>query len=317
MYILICGDYDEVIAWSLNGRAIVIKDTEEFVKKILPTFFKQSKFASFTRKMRRWGFSTRCLQNSVHWAFQHPHFTKAGGFASCTQVMTADAAHTAREIVHQMTRVNAIDKNSGRNSSSTGAPLAPGRHHVLTPANIPMSSRQSQTFSVPEQNHAVTSEWLRAAMYASARNNNTATASASSGNISHFRMPQEAQTYHAFNVQSDVGVIQRRLACLRESMPATAPFISTYGNEPTSMPHSLQRIMPINMPSINASRNPSSTALYEFNICAEDRRHLREMRTLEAMASRGHQRDLRSADEDEERARLIRSILRNKQQWSI
>jgi hypothetical protein len=100
-------------------------------------------------------------------------------------------------------------------------------------------------------------------------------------------------------------------------MPATAPFISTYGNEPTSMPHSLQRIMPINMPSINASRNPSSTALYEFNNCAEDRRHLREMRTLEAMASRGHQRDLRSADEDEERARLIRSILRNKQQWSI
>lgn len=44
------------ISWILDGRAFIIRSKEEFVKHLLPMFFRQAKFPSFTRKLYRWGF---------------------------------------------------------------------------------------------------------------------------------------------------------------------------------------------------------------------------------------------------------------------
>jgi hypothetical protein len=38
------------IAWMPDGKSFIVRDPDEFTKKILPKFFKATKFSSFTRK---------------------------------------------------------------------------------------------------------------------------------------------------------------------------------------------------------------------------------------------------------------------------
>jgi len=45
-----------LMAWTPDGRAFVIHKKDALVSDVLPLFFKQGKFASFTRKLYRWGF---------------------------------------------------------------------------------------------------------------------------------------------------------------------------------------------------------------------------------------------------------------------
>lgn len=144
MYILQCGDYESIISWTLNGKSVIVKDTEVFVDTVLPTFFKQTKFDSFTRKMRRWKFSTRRIRTPKgipkgvsSWVFEHPDFNKADGFATCNRVVTSDspkealdplrvaygvvpAAHGGRDTTqHHSQQLSAPPPPSGRCSHQT------------------------------------------------------------------------------------------------------------------------------------------------------------------------------------------------------
>lgn len=44
------------VAWLPDGKTFIIRDPEEFTRKVLSKFFKATKFSSFTRKLYRWGF---------------------------------------------------------------------------------------------------------------------------------------------------------------------------------------------------------------------------------------------------------------------
>ena len=44
------------VAWLPDGKSFVIRNPEEFTRKVLPHYFKATKFSSFTRKLYRWGF---------------------------------------------------------------------------------------------------------------------------------------------------------------------------------------------------------------------------------------------------------------------
>jgi hypothetical protein len=44
------------IAWIPDGKSFVIRSKEKLVSDLLPQFFRQGKFSSFTRKLYRWGF---------------------------------------------------------------------------------------------------------------------------------------------------------------------------------------------------------------------------------------------------------------------
>lgn len=43
-------------SWLPDGKSFVISNPDEFTRKILPKYFKATKFSSFTRKLYRWGF---------------------------------------------------------------------------------------------------------------------------------------------------------------------------------------------------------------------------------------------------------------------
>jgi hypothetical protein len=56
MELLTSHEYMDVISWIPNGAAFIIYKKKKFSTEVLPKFFKQSKFTSFTRKLNRWGF---------------------------------------------------------------------------------------------------------------------------------------------------------------------------------------------------------------------------------------------------------------------
>ena len=51
------------IAWVLGGNAFSVRNKADLVRDVLPLFFRESKFTSFTRKLYRWGFRQISLDN--------------------------------------------------------------------------------------------------------------------------------------------------------------------------------------------------------------------------------------------------------------
>mmetsp|Transcript_22050 Transcript_22050/g.47322 ORF Transcript_22050/g.47322 Transcript_22050/m.47322 type:complete len:289 (+) Transcript_22050:94-960(+) len=63
----------QAISWSEDGQAFVIRDREAFLKRIVPRFFKQTKFRSFMRQLNAWGFTRACKQSEI---WRHEHFVR-------------------------------------------------------------------------------------------------------------------------------------------------------------------------------------------------------------------------------------------------
>lgn len=68
--------YDErYVAWLPDGRSFVIVHPENFIDKIVSLTFKNSKYASFVRKLNRWGFA-RLTSGTGTDCFYHPLFQR-------------------------------------------------------------------------------------------------------------------------------------------------------------------------------------------------------------------------------------------------
>mmetsp|Transcript_31936 Transcript_31936/g.68970 ORF Transcript_31936/g.68970 Transcript_31936/m.68970 type:complete len:473 (+) Transcript_31936:60-1478(+) len=50
----------DAVKWIPSGRAFCIVDQNEFVKTVMPKFFRGAKFDSFVRRLKRWGFEKDC-----------------------------------------------------------------------------------------------------------------------------------------------------------------------------------------------------------------------------------------------------------------
>eukprot|EP00123_Amoebidium_parasiticum_P022639 comp9159_c0_seq1/m.4320 comp9159_c0_seq1/g.4320 ORF comp9159_c0_seq1/g.4320 comp9159_c0_seq1/m.4320 type:complete len:287 (-) comp9159_c0_seq1:560-1420(-) len=51
------SNFDEAIAWTTDGQAIVIRNVDLFVEKVLCSTFKTSNFSSFVRQLNMYGFN--------------------------------------------------------------------------------------------------------------------------------------------------------------------------------------------------------------------------------------------------------------------
>ena len=56
--------YSSIISWNRTGTAVIIHDVDAFISTIMPVHFRHSQFNSFTRRLRRWGFSVIRLGSS-------------------------------------------------------------------------------------------------------------------------------------------------------------------------------------------------------------------------------------------------------------
>jgi len=75
MKVLSNEQFEHVITWMPSGKSFSIVDSKTFVSKILPEHFKSAKYASFTRKLHRWGFM-RHYRGEEAGAFYHRMFQK-------------------------------------------------------------------------------------------------------------------------------------------------------------------------------------------------------------------------------------------------
>ena len=48
---------DPPIVWLSHGRAFIIRNEHEFLDKVIPVYFKQTKWRSFVRQLHMWGFA--------------------------------------------------------------------------------------------------------------------------------------------------------------------------------------------------------------------------------------------------------------------
>ena len=88
MSVLESKKYDDIISWSLDGKAFIIKNEEEFENIVLPHCFKLSKFSSFLRKLYRWNFSKSRMHSSrMCPAYAHSTF-KRGDASGCIVMAT-------------------------------------------------------------------------------------------------------------------------------------------------------------------------------------------------------------------------------------
>jgi len=70
------GDgFSHLVSWQSHGRAFVVKDSVRFVEKVMPFYFKQSKFASFQRQLNLYGFR-RLTQGKDKGCYFHDCFLR-------------------------------------------------------------------------------------------------------------------------------------------------------------------------------------------------------------------------------------------------
>lgn len=75
MKVLCQKDFNGIITWLPDGKSFTIVRPKAFVNEILPKYFKQAKYSSFTRKLHRWGFQ-RHLRGEEAGAFFHKLFQR-------------------------------------------------------------------------------------------------------------------------------------------------------------------------------------------------------------------------------------------------
>ncbi|CAJ1953720.1 unnamed protein product [Cylindrotheca closterium] len=64
-----------VVCWQPHGRAFMVHSTKEFVNRIMPNYFNQTKYASFQRQLNLYGFS-RLSHGKDKGAYFHPCFVR-------------------------------------------------------------------------------------------------------------------------------------------------------------------------------------------------------------------------------------------------
>jgi hypothetical protein len=113
------SDVSNIVMWLPSGAAFVIFEPQMFEAVVLPKFFPQSRYASFTRKLNRWGFR-QIAKGPDRGAFHHDLFRKANP-QLCLQ-MTCVRARKTRAIDDQARGYLNFQQSHG-NSLSSRSPL--------------------------------------------------------------------------------------------------------------------------------------------------------------------------------------------------
>mmetsp|Transcript_16329 Transcript_16329/g.24072 ORF Transcript_16329/g.24072 Transcript_16329/m.24072 type:complete len:576 (-) Transcript_16329:155-1882(-) len=74
--LLSCSEISHIVTWLPHGRSFIVQDTDEFVKSILPRFFRQSAFRSFSRQLQLWEFRRVVSKGPDFGSYYHELFLR-------------------------------------------------------------------------------------------------------------------------------------------------------------------------------------------------------------------------------------------------
>ncbi|KAL3793550.1 hypothetical protein HJC23_007290 [Cyclotella cryptica] len=96
--LLMDKDCNSAITWLPSGEAFCIIDKEEFTKKVLPKYFGETKFESFSRRIKRWGFHRMYTTGVKQVIYSHDLFKKDR--VDLCKLMNGRAGQSAKEDGH-------------------------------------------------------------------------------------------------------------------------------------------------------------------------------------------------------------------------
>lgn len=105
----------DCISWARDGHTFIIRDRKELVDSLMPLFFREGKFSSFTRKLYRWGFRQICIPKGLNKKdreiiFGHEHFQRDDK-ALMFHMRSVTAAGTRRAIAALTSRKKARENS--------------------------------------------------------------------------------------------------------------------------------------------------------------------------------------------------------------
>jgi len=121
--------HSDVVAWLPHGKGFIIYQKKRFAGEILPRYFKQAKFTSFTRKLNRWGFQ-RVSRGAETGAYFHQYFQR-GNPRLCMQMCCQSARGTV--LSQALPRGGGVGFMNPLPSAMTGVLLPP----MPQPAQVP------------------------------------------------------------------------------------------------------------------------------------------------------------------------------------
>ncbi|KAI8914435.1 HSF-type DNA-binding-domain-containing protein [Gorgonomyces haynaldii] len=112
---MIEGGPEDIIKWTKDGKAFTIYNVDECAKKILPKYFKHTKFTSFVRNLNLYNFKKVTDQDedksSQAWTFAHSEFRKGldkeqlGQFKRKLQQVPANITELAGRLVEMEEKI--------------------------------------------------------------------------------------------------------------------------------------------------------------------------------------------------------------------
>ena len=96
MGILDTCEHPDIISWLPHGRGFVIRDKRRLADIVLPKYFKESKYTSFTRRLNRWNFT---IQTHGHKeaSYFHPMFIQGDPQRALEMHPTPQSSNSKRE----------------------------------------------------------------------------------------------------------------------------------------------------------------------------------------------------------------------------
>jgi hypothetical protein len=135
--------------WSDDGQTIVIQNPEEFMRQVVPRFFKGSlKFASFKRKLYRWGFRVvshfwrRVANGAEVIVYQADHFQR-GRVDLVPNMRSVTASSRKTPVNHETNQVEPTELSGSRWVKPPTAEVVPGSSKVSTSSQASSSSEES------------------------------------------------------------------------------------------------------------------------------------------------------------------------------
>jgi hypothetical protein len=99
-------ELSDIISWLPHGKGFFIYKKKRFALEVLPKYWKQAKFTSFTRKLNRWGY-TRVTRGPETGAYYHKLFQR-GNLRLCLQM---SCQPTKQAMLPSLTYVNESNMN--------------------------------------------------------------------------------------------------------------------------------------------------------------------------------------------------------------
>lgn len=81
-------------SWLPHGRGFIITDKKKFAAEVLPKYFGESKYTSFTRRLNRWYFTIQA-HGHKRASYYHPQFIR-GDIKSCHEMIPAPQRKNSR-----------------------------------------------------------------------------------------------------------------------------------------------------------------------------------------------------------------------------